>query len=86
MDIIYRDSYSVALAHETTLFKLCALQTIALKSLEVIMTSPICVDVLISSKSKQSTDTNKNTISEKKKRDNVKENDNMNDILIFLFK
>lgn len=53
------------------------------------MTSPMCVDILINpvfSKSKQSSDTNKNTISDKKKQDNVKENENMNDILVFLFK
>lgn len=50
----------------------------------------MCVDILvnpISSKSKQSTDANKNAISDNKKnRDNIKENDTMKDILIFLFK
>lgn len=88
---ICRDAYNVSLACETKLFKLCALQTNALKSLEVIMTSSMCVDILvnpISSKLKQSTDANKNAISDnKKKRDNLKENNNiMNDILIFLFR
>jgi len=54
------------------------------------MTGSMCVDVLInpiSSKSKQSADANKNAISDnKKKRDNNKENDTMNNILIFLFR
>lgn len=84
-----RDAYNVSLADETKLFKLCALQTNALKSLEVIMTSSMCVDILVnpSSKSKQSTDANKNAICDnKKKRDNIKENDPMNIILIFLFR
>lgn len=88
--LFFRDSYNVSLADETKLFKLCALQTNALKSLEVIMTSSMCVDILvnpISSKSKQSTDANKNAICDnKKKRDNIKENDAMNNILMFLFR
>lgn len=66
------------------------MQTNALKSLEVIMTSSMCVDIFvnpISLKSQQLTDANKNAINEnKKKQDNLKENDNMNDILIFLFR
>jgi len=69
---------------------LSALQTTALKSLEVFMTSSMCVDILvnpISPKLKQPTDANKNAIGDnKKKRDNLKENDTMNDILIFLFR
>ncbi|XP_027837521.2 probable E3 ubiquitin-protein ligase HERC1 [Aphis gossypii] len=85
-----KDAYNVSLAHETKLFKLSALQTTALKSLEVFMTSSMCVDILvnpISPKSKQPTDANKNAIGDnKKKRDNLKENDTMNDILIFLFR
>lgn len=66
------------------------MQTIALKSLEVIMTSSMCIDIFvnpISVMSKQLTDANKNAVNEnKKKQDNIKENDNMNDILIFLFR
>lgn len=54
------------------------------------MTSSLCIDLLvnpISSKSKQSTDANKNAINDtKKKRDNVKDYDGINDILIFLFR
>jgi len=50
----------------------------------------MCVDILvnpISSKSKQPTDANKNAICDnKKKHDNIKENDTMNIILIFLFR
>jgi len=50
----------------------------------------MCVDIFvnpISLKSQQLTDANKNAINEnKKKQDNLKENDNMNDILIFLFR
>jgi len=48
------------------------------------------VDIFVnssSSKSKQLSDTNKNAINESKKiQDNIKENDNMNDILMFLFR
>lgn len=69
---------------------MCALQTNALKSLQIIMTSSLCIDLLvnpISSKSKQSTDANKNAINDtKKKRDNVKDYDGINDILVFLFR
>jgi len=90
INAICRDSYNISLADETKLFKLCALQTNALKSLEVIMTSSMCVDILvnpISSKSKQSTDANKNAICDNKKKcDNIKENDAMNNILMFLFR
>lgn len=54
------------------------------------MTSSMCIDILVnptSLKSKQSTDANKNAITDnKKKRDNIKENDSMNDILSFLFR
>jgi len=87
---IFRENYSIALNHETKLFKLSALQTNALKSLEVIMTSSMCVDMLINPiflKLKQ-TDANKNAVNEnKKKRDyNVIADDNMNDILSFLFR
>lgn len=69
---------------------MCALQTNALKSLQIIMSSSLCIDILvnpISSKSKQSTDANKNAINDtKKKRDNIKDYDGINDILIFLFR
>jgi len=54
------------------------------------MASSMCIDILvspISSKSKQSTDANKNAISDnKKKYDDIKENDSMSIILIFLFR
>jgi len=54
------------------------------------MTSSMCVDLLvspISSKSKQSTDANKNAICDNKnKYDDTKENDAMSIILIFLFR
>lgn len=54
------------------------------------MTSSMCVDIIvnpISPKSKQPTDANKNAINDnKKKRDNIKENENMNEVLIFLFR
>lgn len=87
---ICRDTYSVTLAHETKLFKLCILQTSALKSLEIIMTNSINIDILvnpISSKLKLSTDANKNSIKENnKKKDNKKEFDGMKEILIFLFR
>lgn len=85
---IYRDNYSVVLTNENKLFKLCTLQTNALKSLDVIMTSSMFVDILfnpISSKLKQS-DANKNAINDKKHRDDVIENDSMNEILSFLFR
>lgn len=85
---IYRDSYSVVLTNENKLFKLCTLQTNALKSLDVIMTSSMFVDILfnpISSKLKQS-DANKNAINDKKHRDDIIENDSMNEILSFLFR
>lgn len=85
----YRDSYSVALAYETKLFKLSSLQSNALKSLEVIMTSSMFVDLLVNantSKSKQC-DANKNSVNDgKKNRDKSGENNNMNDILSFLFR
>ncbi|XP_025408544.1 probable E3 ubiquitin-protein ligase HERC1 isoform X2 [Sipha flava] len=81
---------SFDLANEAKLFKLCALQASALKSLEVIMTSSMSVDIIVNSvppKSKQPTDANKNAINDtKKKRDNIKENENMNEVLIFLFR
>lgn len=84
-----RETYSVVLAQETKLFKLCALQTSALKSLKVIMNSPMCLDILVNpiSKAKQSTDANKNAINDlKKKRDNKKEYDGISEILLFLFR
>lgn len=87
---ICRDSYSATLAHETKLFKMCALQSNALKSLEVIMTSSMCIDVIVnakSSKSKQSNDANKNVMSDtKRSRNNIKDYTSMNEILIFLFR
>ncbi|VVC31643.1 Hypothetical protein CINCED_3A017272 [Cinara cedri] len=91
VNITVKDTYSVALAHETKLFKVCALQSNALKSLEVIMTSSVCIDVLVnlkSSKSKQSNDANKNSVisDTKRNRNNVKDYNSMNEILIFLFK
>lgn len=69
---------------------MCALQSNALKCLEVIITSSVCIDVLVkpkSSKSKQSNDANKNTVSDtKRSRNNMKDYNNMNEILIFLFR
>lgn len=54
------------------------------------MTSSMSVDIIVHSvpqKSKQPTDANKNAINDpKKKRDNIKENENMNDVLVFLFR
>jgi len=86
---IYRDTYSVLLAHETKLFKHCLLQTSALKSLEVIMTSSMFVDVLVNpiSSSLKKSDANKNAINDnKEKRDNAMKNEFMNEILSFLFR
>lgn len=49
----------------------------------------MCVDIMMNpiSKTKQSTDANKNAINDsKKKKENIKDYDNINEILLFLFR
>lgn len=53
------------------------------------MTSSMCVDIIVNPippKSKLSTDANKNAINDNKKQENIKENEDIKEILIFLFR